>query len=76
MKRFGVLLLILVLVLGLCLYGPRLLKKVGADLGGFSGGSDYGGGSSDWGGGSSWSSGSDWGGGSSSWGSGSDDHVF
>lgn len=76
MKRFGVLLLVLVLVLGLCLYGPRLLKKVGADLGGFSGGSDYGGGSSDWGGGSSWSSGSDWGGGSSSWGSGSDDHVF
>jgi hypothetical protein len=59
MKRFGVVLLVLALVLCVCLLGPRLLKKVGADLGGFSGGSDYGG-----------SGGSDWGGGSSSWDSG------
>ncbi len=68
MKRIGILLLVLLLVVCACLYGPRLLRKVGADLGGFSGGSDYGGGS-DWGGGSGWGS-SDWG--SSSW--DSDDH--
>ena len=69
MKRFGVVLLVLALVLCVCLLGPRLLKKVGADLGGFSGGSDYGGsGGSDWGGGSSsWDSGSDWSSGSSGW---------
>ena len=69
MKRFGVVLLALALVLCVCLLGPRLLKKVGADLGGFSGGSDYGGsGGSDWGGGSSsWDSGSSWGSGSSGW---------
>ncbi len=62
MKRFGVVLLILLLVACVCLLGPRMLRKAGADLGGFSGGGDYGGGS-DWGG-------SDWG--SSSW--DSDDH--
>ena len=69
MKRFGVVLLVLALVLCVCLLGPRLLKKVGADLGGFSGGSDYGGsGGSDWGSGSSsWDSGSDWSSGSSGW---------
>ncbi len=69
MKRFGVVLLVLALVLCVCLLGPRLLKKVGADLGSFSGGSDYGGsGGSDWGGGSSsWDSGSDWSSGSSGW---------
>ena len=69
MIRFGVVLLVLALVLCVCLLGPRLLKKVGADLGGFSGGSDYGGsGGSDWGGGSSsWDSGSDWSSGSSGW---------
>ncbi len=69
MKKFGVVLLVLALVLCVCLLGPRLLKKVGADLGGFSGGSDYGGsGGSDWGGGSSsWDSGSDWSSGSSGW---------
>ena len=76
MKRFGIVLLVLVLIAGACLFGPRLLRKVGADLGGFSGGSDYGGGS-DWGGGSSdWgSSSSDWGGGSS-WGSDSQGGGF
>ena len=68
MKRFCIVLLVLLLIAGAVLFGPRLLRMVGADLGGFSGGSDYGGGS-DWGGGSSWSSGSDWGSGSSSWGS-------
>ena len=64
MKKFGIVLLILLLVLCICLLGPRLLKKVGADLGGFSGGSDYGGdsGSSGWDSGSSWDSS-----GSSSW---------
>jgi len=68
MKRFGVVLLILLLVVGLCLFGPRLLRAIGADLGGFSGGGDYGGGDSggswggsDWSSGSGWSSGSDWG---------------
>ena len=68
MKKFGVVLLVLALVLCICLLGPQLLKKVGADLGGFSGGGDYGGDS----GGSSWSSGgSSWdSGGSSSWDSG------
>ena len=66
MKRFAVVLLIVVLIVGAVLYGPRLLKKVGADLGQFTGGSDYG---------SSGSSGSDWGG--SSWSSGDDDgHGF
>ena len=67
MKKFGIVLLVLLLVLCVCLLGPRLLKKVGADLGGFSGGSDYGGdsGSSGWDSGSSWDSS-----GSSSWGSG------
>ncbi len=67
MKKFGIVLLVLLLVLCICLLGPRLLKKVGADLGGFSGGSDYGGdsGSSGWDSGSSWDSS-----GSSSWGSG------
>ena len=66
MKKFGIVLLVLLLVLCICLLGPRLLKKVGADLGGFSGGSDYGGdsGSSGWDSGSSWDSS-----GSSSWGS-------
>ena len=73
MKRLAVILLVVVLIVGAVLFGPRLLKKVGADLGGFSGGGDYGGGS-DWGGGSSWSSGSDWGG--SSWGSDDDGHGF
>jgi hypothetical protein len=71
MKRFGIVLLVLLLVLCVCLLGPRLLRMVGADLGGFSGGSDYGGGS----GGSSWGGGSDWGGGSSSWGS-NDGYYF
>ena len=65
MKKFGVVLLALALVLCICLLGPQLLKKVGADLGGFSGGGDYGGDS----GGSSWDSGgSSWdSGGSSGW---------
>ena len=62
MKRFRLVLLILVLVLSVCLVGPRMLRKVGADLGSFSGNTDYGGGS-DYGG-------SDWG--SSGW--DSDDH--
>ena len=62
MKRFGVVLLVLLLVAGACLLGPKLLRKAGADLGSFSGNSDYGG-DSDWGS-------SDWG--SSSW--DSDDH--
>ena len=68
MKRFGVLLLVLALVLCACLYGPRLLRMVGADLGGFSGGGDYGG--------SGGSGGSSFGGGSSSWGSSGDDGHF
>ena len=74
MKKFGVVLLVLALVLCICLLGPQLLKKVGADLGGFSGGGDYGGdsGGSDWGGGSSsWDSG-----GSSSWDSGGNGFFF
>ena len=54
MKRFGVVLLVLLLVAGACLLGPKLLKKAGADLGGFSGSTDYGG-DSDWGS-SSWDS--------------------
>ncbi len=75
MKRFGVWILILLLVLCACLIGPRLLKKAGADLGDFSGGSDYGGGS-DWGGSSDWDSGSSWSSGSS-WGSDdTDGHFF
>ena len=74
MKKFGVVLLVLALVLCICLLGPQLLKKVGADLGGFSGGGDYGGDS----GGSSWSSGgSSWdSGGSSSWDSGGNGFFF
>ena len=71
MKRFGVLLLVLALVLCACLFGPRLLRMVGADLGGFSGGGDYGGS-----GGSGFGGGSSWGGGSSSWGSSGDDGHF
>ena len=51
--------LVVVLVVCVCLLTPQLFRKVGADLGGFSGGSDYGGGS-DWGGGSGWDSGSSW----------------
>ena len=78
MKRLAILFLVLLLVVGAVLYGPRLLKKAGADLGGFSGGGDYGGGG-DFGGGSSWSS-SDWGGGSSwsssSWDSDGDSGWF
>ena len=35
MKRFCVVLLVLLLILGACLYGPRLLKMAGADLGGY-----------------------------------------
>ncbi len=74
MKKFGVVLLVLALVLCICLLGPQLLKKVGADLGGFSGGGDYGGDS----GGSSWDSGgSSWdSGGSSSWDSGGNGFFF
>ena len=68
MKRFCIVLLVLLLVLGACLYGPRLIKMAKADLGGFSGDFDYGGDS-----GSSWSSGSDWGG---SWDSDDDDDFF
>ena len=68
MKRFGVILLVLALVLCVCLLGPRLLKKTGADLGDFTGGSDYGG-DSDWGS-SDWGS-SDW-----SWGSDDNDNGF
>ena len=68
MKRFGVILLVLALVLCVCLLGPRLLKKAGADLGDFTGGSDYGG-DSDWGD-SDWGS-SDW-----SWGSDDNDNGF
>ncbi len=76
MKRLGVLLLALLLLVGAYLYGPRLLAMAKADLGDFSGGSDYGG--SDWGG-SSWDSSSSWGSGSSDWGSSSwdsDDNDF
>ena len=83
MKRFGAVLLVLALVLCVCLLGPRLLKKVGADLGSFSGSSDYGGDSSSsgwdngssWGSGSSWDSGSGWDGGSS-WDSGGNGFFF
>ena len=46
MKRWAVVLLVLLLVVGAFLFGPRLLRAVGADLGGFSGGGDYGGGDS------------------------------
>ena len=60
MKRFRVVLLVLLVVLCVCLVGPRLLRMVGADLGGFSGNTDYGDSGS-----SSWDSGSSWG--SSSW---------
>ena len=81
MKRLAIVLLVVLLVLGAVMFGPRLLRMVGADLGGFTGAGDYGGGG-DFGGGSSWSS-SDWGGGSSwsggsTWTSGSDDdgHGF
>ena len=62
MKRIAIVLLVVMLVAGVVLMGPRLFRRIGADLGGFSGGGDYGGG--DYGGGSSW------GGGSSSWDSG------
>ncbi len=61
MKRIVIVLLVLLVVLAACLYGPRLLRMVGADLGGFSGNTDYG---SD----SSWSS--------SSWDSDDDDYFF
>lgn len=64
MKRLGIALLVLALVLGAVLYGPRLLKMAKADLGDFSGDSDYG---SD----SSWDWDSD-----SSWGSDDDDYFF
>ena len=67
MKRWAVVLLVLLLVAGAFLFGPRLLRAVGADLGGFSGGGDYGGGDS------GWSGGSDWGSGTFSWGSDDDD---
>ena len=72
MKRWAVVLLVLLLVAGAFLFGPRLLRAVGADLGGFSGGGDYGGGDS------GWSGGSDWGSGTFSWGSDDDDggHGF
>ena len=60
MKRLAIVLLVVMLVAGVVLMGPRLFRKIGADLGGFSGGSDYGGSDSDWGG-SSWDSGSSWG---------------
>ena len=42
MKRLAVVLLVVLLVVGACLYGPGLLKMVKADLGDFSGSSDYG----------------------------------
>lgn len=58
MKRLGVLLLILAVVLCVCLLGPRMFRKIGADLGSFSGNSDYG---SDYGSDSGWDSGSDYG---------------
>ena len=60
MKRFGIVLLVLLLVAGAILFGPRLLRMVGADMGSFSGNTDYG--SSGSSGSSGWSSGSDWGG--------------
>ena len=66
MKRFGTLLMALLLCVVLLL--PTAAR---ADLGDFSGGGDYGGGS-DWGG-SSWDSGSSWGG--SSW-DDDDDWLF
>ena len=72
-RRIAVVLLVLLLVAGAVLFGPKLLRKVGADLGGFSGGSDYGGGS-DWGG-SSWDSSSSWES-SSSWDSDDDGNGF
>ena len=77
MKRFGAVLLVLALVLCVCLLGPRLLKKVGADLGSFSGSSDYGGDSSSsgWDNGSSWGSGSSWDSGSG-WDSGGNGFFF
>lgn len=64
MKRLGLLLLVLLLLAGAYLYGPRLLHMVKADLGDFSGSYDYGDSGS-----SSWDSGSSW---DSSW--DSDDH--
>ena len=61
MKRVAVVLLVLMLVLGAWMYGPKLLRMVGADLGDFSGGGDYGDfGGSGWDSGSSWDSGSGW----------------
>ena len=71
MRRWAVALLVLLLVAGLFLFGPRLLRAVGADLGGFSGGGDYGGGDS-----GGWSGGSDWGGGTFSWGDDDGDNGF
>ena len=67
MKRFGVVLLVLLVVACGVLLGPRLLRKVGADLGSFSGNTDFGG--SDWG-----SSG--WDNGSSGWDSDDGDNGF
>ncbi len=54
--------LVVVLVVCVCLLTPRVLRKVGADLGSFSGGSDYGG---DYGSDSDWDT-FDWGSGDDS----------
>ena len=67
MKRFGVVLLVLLVVACGVLLGPRLLRKVGADLGSFSGNTDFGG--SDWGS-------SSWDNSSSGWGSDDGDNGF
>ena len=40
MKWFRIVLLVL-LVVCVCLLAPQVLRKVGADLGGFSGGGDF-----------------------------------
>ena len=56
MKWFRIALLV-VLVVCICLLAPQVLRKVGADLGNFTGGSDYGG---DYGSDSDWGS-FDWG---------------
>ena len=58
MKRLAIVLLVVLLVLGALMFGPRLLRMVGADLGGFTGAGDYGGGDS---GSSSWEGSFDWG---------------
>lgn len=68
MKRLGALLLILLLLVGVYLYGPRLLHMVKADLGDFSGSGDYGDSGSSW----DWDSDSSW----SSWDSDDDDFFF